>query len=98
MPHPELVKEYDGLTSGNDEVVQIVDDGANINTQGVLYGNLLQAAASGGSAKVVRMLLNDGADVDTQGGKYGSALQAAASSGRAEVVQILLDADANVNT
>lgn len=43
--------------NGHDEVVQIlVERGADINAQGGLYGNALQAAYSGGHAKIVQIL------------------------------------------
>jgi len=51
----------------------LLDKGADVNTQGGLYGSALQAASSGGHKGVVQMLLAKGADVNAQGGEYGSA-------------------------
>ncbi|RJE17605.1 Ankyrin repeat protein [Aspergillus sclerotialis] len=68
-----------------------------VNAQGGHYGNALQAASSGGHAKLVQILLDRGADVNAQGGHYGNALQAASSGGHANLVQILLDRGADVN-
>jgi hypothetical protein len=71
--------------------------GADINAQGGLYGNALQAASYGGDEKVVQMLLDAGGEVNTQGGRFGNALQAASVGGDEKEVQLLLDTWAEVN-
>ncbi|CUS06942.1 unnamed protein product, partial [Tuber aestivum] len=40
----------------------------NVNAEGGVYGNALQAAAAKGDESVVRILLERGADVNAQGG------------------------------
>lgn len=40
-----------------------MDQGANANAQGGIYGNALQAASYQGHEKVVQQLLEKGADV-----------------------------------
>jgi ankyrin repeat protein len=78
-------------------VQMLLDEGAEVNAQGGHYGNVLQAASSGGHEKVVQMLLNKGAEVNAQGGHYGNILQAASSGGQEKMVQMLLDEGAEVN-
>jgi ankyrin repeat protein len=74
-----------------------LDKNADVNAQGGLYGNALQAASYGGHEKVVQLLLDKNADVNAQGGEYGNALQAASYEGHEKVVQLLLDKNADVN-
>src|ERR1700722_13688907 len=69
----------------------------DINAQGGLYGNALQAASCGGHEAVIQLLLENGADVNAQGGRYGNALQAASYRGHAAVIQLLLENGADVN-
>jgi ankyrin repeat protein len=59
----------------------LLDKGADVNTLGGDYSNVLRAASYRGHEKVVEMLLAKGADVNAQGGKYGNALQAASEGG-----------------
>jgi ankyrin repeat protein len=75
----------------------LLDKGADVNAQGGLYGNALQAASSRGHETVVRLLLDKGADVNVQGGHFGNALQAASERGHEAVVRLLLDKGADVN-
>jgi hypothetical protein len=76
----------------------LLDKGAEVNAQGGVYGNALQAASYRGHEQVVKILLNKGAEVNAQqGGDYGSALQAASWGGYEQVVKILLDKGAEVN-
>ena len=83
---------------GKDQVVRmLLDKGADVNAQGGLYGNALQAASYGGYDRVVQILLDKGADVNAQGGEYGNALYTASRGGHDQVVQILLDKGADIN-
>jgi ankyrin repeat protein len=75
----------------------LLNSGADINSQGGMYGNALQAALHNGHNAVVQQLLDSGANVNAQGGRYGNALQAASHSGHDAVVQQLLDSGADVN-
>ncbi|CAA9959481.1 Arp Ankyrin repeat protein [Pyrenophora teres f. maculata] len=75
----------------------LLDKGADVNVQGGLYGNALQAASLQGHEQVVKMLLDKGADVNAQGGHYSNALQAASARGHEQVVKTLLDKGADVN-
>jgi ankyrin repeat protein len=78
-------------------VKNIMDGGADVNTEGGEYGNALQAAALGGNEAVIRLLVANGANVNAQGGRYGSALQAAASSGNEAAVRLLVNSGTDVN-
>ncbi|KAI1274719.1 ankyrin repeat-containing domain protein [Xylaria sp. FL0933] len=57
----------------------LLEKGANINAQGGVYGNALQAACYHGGYEVVELLIRNGADINVQGGVYGNALQAAST-------------------
>ncbi len=70
---------------------------ADINAQGGIYGNALQAASHKGHKEVVRLLIHEGAHVNAQGGEYGNALQAASSNGHEEIVKLLVHEGADVN-
>ncbi|KAJ5970692.1 uncharacterized protein N7479_000610 [Penicillium vulpinum] len=70
---------------------------ADINAQGGVCGNALQAASSGGHEMIVQILLSRGADVNAQGGYFGNALEAASYGGHEKIVQTLLDHGADVN-
>ena len=78
-------------------IEDIIPQTIDVNAQGGVYGNALQAASKGGYQKVVQKLLDAGANVNAEGGVYGNALQAASKGGYQKVAQKLLDAGANVN-
>ncbi|KAK0790679.1 hypothetical protein LTR59_009173 [Friedmanniomyces endolithicus] len=88
-----------GGCRGAKKVVQLLlQQGVDVNAQGGVYGNALQAACCDSSqSEVVQLLLNSGADVNAQGGRYGNALQAACcDSSQSEVVQLLLNSGADL--
>ncbi|KAG7287647.1 hypothetical protein NEMBOFW57_007160 [Staphylotrichum longicolle] len=70
----------------------LAEAGADVDGQGGLYGNALQAASVEGHSKIVQQLLEHGADVNAQGGLFGNALYAAAVSCRR--AWLAVDADA----
>lgn len=83
---------------GHTQVVQtLLDEGANVSTQGFKHGNALQAALAGGHEQVVQMLLDNGADANAKGGQFGHLLQTASLDGYEQGVQMLLAKGANVN-
>ncbi|EUC31762.1 hypothetical protein COCCADRAFT_38175 [Bipolaris zeicola 26-R-13] len=88
---------YAGLLGLKRVVKLLLNAGADVNAQGGLYGNALQAASVKGHEQIVKILLNAGADVNAQGGLYGNALQAASVEGHEQIVKILLNAGADVN-
>jgi hypothetical protein len=55
----------------------LLEKKADVNTQGGLFGNALQAALYKGALEIVGMLLEKGADINAQAGADGNALQAA---------------------
>ncbi|KAI3572137.1 hypothetical protein IWW34DRAFT_824444 [Fusarium oxysporum f. sp. albedinis] len=75
----------------------LISEGADVNAEGGVYGNALQAASSTGNLEIVQLLLDEGADVNAQGGEYGNPLQATSLNGKLEVVQLLLDKGADVD-
>ena len=84
---------------GHHKLVKVVllKKGADVNAQGGLFSNALQAASVQGHKEIVAMLLEKGADVNAQGGFFGNALQAASNEGHKEIVAMLLEKGANVN-
>ncbi|KAL6171520.1 hypothetical protein ACJQWK_02534 [Exserohilum turcicum] len=83
---------------GHQRMVELLlDKGTDINIQGGIYGNALQAASARGHETLVKLLLDKGADVNAQGGEYDNALQAASAAGHQSIVQLLLDNGADVN-
>lgn len=70
---------------------------AEINAQGGLYGNALQAASLRGHDKIVQLLQEKGAEINAQGGRFGNALQAASLRGHEKIVQLLLEQGAEIN-
>jgi ankyrin repeat protein len=75
----------------------LLEDGANVNTQGGQYGNPLQAASFHGHEAAAQLFIEIGADVNAQGGQYGNALQAASVSENEAVVRLLIENGADVN-
>lgn len=85
---------FDGLVAPARE---LIGKGVDVNAQGGLYGNALQAASYKGYQEIVKLLLGTGADINAQGGENGSALQAASHKGYQEIVKLLLGKGADVN-
>ena len=87
---------YCGLPNS---AVSLIKGGADVNTQGGLHGNALQAAAVSEHAAVsaVKQLLEAGADVNARGGCWSTALLAAVAVGNILIVKLLLEAGADVN-
>lgn len=75
----------------------LIANGADANTQGSGFGNLLQAASWKGDADLVSSLLSAGAEVNALSGHYGNALQAAAWNGHEHVAKLLLSKGADIN-
>ena len=80
----------------------LLEQGADLNTNGGCDGSALQAAVCAADEEVVR-LLEKGADVNAAGGFYGCALQAAiatplmSSSVRTSITELLLENGADIN-
>ncbi|KAH1564254.1 hypothetical protein KXX17_003875 [Aspergillus fumigatus] len=85
---------FDGLVAPARE---LIGKGVDVNAQGGLYGNALQAASYKGYQEIVKLLLGTGADINAQGGENGSALQAASHKGYQEIVKLLFGKGADVN-
>ena len=92
------VSLYQAADWGDIETVKaLLDAKVDVNAEGGLLGNALQAGSFGGRKEVVQLLLEKGAYVNAQGGEYGNALQAASAAGREAVVRLLLEEGADVN-
>ncbi|KAF4954352.1 hypothetical protein FSARC_12149 [Fusarium sarcochroum] len=73
---------------------------ADVNAQGGMYGNALQAASALGHEHIVKLLLQKGANINAiaaEVGPYRTALQAASAEGHETIVDLLLREGANVN-
>jgi serine/threonine-protein phosphatase 6 regulatory ankyrin repeat subunit B len=78
----------------------VLDNRYDVNSIAGKYGTALQAAAYGGEAGVVELLLKDyTADIDKAGGKYFTAIQAAVNAAwrRSSVVRLLLEYRPNLD-
>ncbi|KDN72344.1 hypothetical protein CSUB01_00027 [Colletotrichum sublineola] len=87
---------------GHDDVVKLLlDNGADPNKKGGIYGNTryrnaLQAASYEGHVTIVNLLLEKGADVNTLGGWYGTALSAASKQGHIDICKLLVAKGADI--
>jgi len=77
----------------------LLENGADVNWQGGMYGNALQAATANYRLEMVKMLLQYGADANAQGGHYGNSMTAAARhyTHFQEMTELLLDHKADIN-
>lgn len=71
----------------------LLEHGAEVNTQGVLLGNALQAASDDGHEKVVRILLDSRVDPNSKDNHGRTALLWAAANGYIAVVKLLVQRD-----
>ena len=73
--------------------------GANINIQGGEYGGVIQAAAIGGHAEMLELLLSPEwrGNVNAVGGEFGTPLAAAVAFGHFEAARVLLEAGTTVD-
>lgn len=74
----------------SETVEQLLDLGANIDTEGGWYGTALRAASLNGHESVVKILLKKGADPKLHGGSPGSALGAAIFFDRTSIFDLIL--------
>ncbi|KAF5353832.1 hypothetical protein D9758_010612 [Tetrapyrgos nigripes] len=89
---------HDAAQIGYFHIVKVlVENGADVNAEGGLYGFALQAAARWGHLDIVKYLVEKGADVNAKGGHFGFALQAAAFRGHLDIVKYLVEKGADVN-
>ena len=81
---------YYSSLAGMEEVLDcLLRKGENVNAEGGLHGNSLQAASYEGHETIVKLLLENGAEVNAKGGEYGDALQAASYVGNEAIVNTL---------
>ncbi|KAH0537579.1 hypothetical protein FGG08_005645 [Glutinoglossum americanum] len=78
-------------------VMLLLEKGVDVNADGGLYGNALQAASRHGHDAVARILLENGADANGEGGYLGSALQAASRHRHEATARLLIENGADVN-
>jgi ankyrin repeat protein len=77
----------------------LIENGADVNMQGGLWGSPLQAASSMDHENTVQLLLDHGADVNIQGGRlHRSPFDAAIKYGREHTFLRLVDHGADIRT
>lgn len=81
-----------------DLVMELLERGADPNSENINGGTPLMFAAMSGSIPVVRALLDHGADVSATGSNGWDALMVASAKGHGDAVQMLLDHGADVNS
>jgi hypothetical protein len=92
---PELLR---AVWLGNaDEVKDLLDAGANVNSKDENGDTALIVASRDGYTEIVEMLLKAEANVDIKNNKGNTALMQAAGWNQPRVVEILLKAGANVD-
>lgn len=83
---------------GDVELVRaMLDDGADVNLGGRIFGTPLQASVAGGHRDTVAVLLDCGADIKALGGINSGALHIAVRGDDQSLIQLLLDRGAPVN-
>ncbi|KAH0171297.1 hypothetical protein KCU67_g2249, partial [Aureobasidium melanogenum] len=105
--HPDAKDEhgrtalYHAAMEGHVEVIaMLLQNKANVNTQGGPLDNALRAAAHSGHLKIVRILLDHKAVIDlpdAKDAKSFTAIRSAIVKGRRDVVRLLLERGAKLN-
>eukprot|EP00731_Ephydatia_muelleri_P020604 Em0013g331a len=91
-------KLRDAAGVGNvEEIVRLLDLGADIDASDGDGGTALMMASVAGHMECVQVLLDKGADVNMQDMWGGTALMMASQAVHMECVQVLLDKGADVN-
>ncbi|CAG8126167.1 unnamed protein product [Penicillium salamii] len=75
----------------------LLNQGADVNAPGGVYGNALAAAASRGKLDIINLLLDRGADANAPGGDFKTPLQYAVLGGKLDAIRLLLDRGADAN-
>ena len=75
----------------------LLEQGADINAIGGMFGTALSNAVRKGELGVVSLLLERGADANVVGSIYVTALGCAIVEGTVESVSLLLDRGADIN-
>ncbi|KAI9726230.1 MAG: hypothetical protein M1834_009085 [Cirrosporium novae-zelandiae] len=88
---------YASATNLQGIVQRLINNGADVNRPGGLYGTPLQTAVHVKNETIIQLLLDNGADINAPNTLFGTALQAAAYTQNKAIVQLLLDNGADVN-
>lgn len=90
VSEPELHKAaFDGLEQ---QVLDMLDQGYDINSQGLRWGSALGAAVMGNRVNLVARLIQRGADLSSPCGDYESVVQAATNSSNKHIDRMLNEA------
>ena len=96
--HTNLPLYYASLLGLSVVVGKLIRAGVDVNGQGGIHDNALQAAIDRGHVATAKLLVEAGADVNAQDELYGhTPLHFAARSGHNATVELLIEAGADVN-
>ncbi|KAF7512718.1 hypothetical protein GJ744_000285 [Endocarpon pusillum] len=84
------------LQGNNDKILELLDDGYDVNAPCTTYGCALQAAAFKGDEEVVHLLLKRDANVNARGGRFHRPLIAATVQGHENIARTLFKNKADV--
>ncbi|KAH6648204.1 ankyrin repeat-containing domain protein [Truncatella angustata] len=95
-PQVELVLAAE---NGHDDVVQLLDNGAQVNDAGANRSTSLNlaTAAACGAIDVLQMLLNEGVEIDVENDDGRTPLFVAVETGNEATVDFSLERGANTN-
>jgi hypothetical protein len=77
-------------TGRTDIVRRFIEEGANVHVK-TLGGTPIQAAASGGHAEIIRVLVDHGADIDAAASIFGTPLQRAVERNHTDAALALIE-------
>jgi hypothetical protein len=84
------------LQKDKDQLLELLDNGHDVNAPCTYHGSALAAAACTGREDLVELLIRQGADANATGGEYHTPLIAATTQGHDECVRALIKAGADV--
>jgi hypothetical protein len=84
------------LQKDKDTLLEILENGYDVNAPCTYHGSALAAAAYTGQEDLVELLIRQGANVNATGGEYYTPLIAATTQGHDECVRALIKAGADV--
>jgi ankyrin repeat protein len=104
--YPDLDRELDDMAtplysaarSGLCKITELLlDQGADVNAQGGMFGDALAAAVYSRHTAVAKLLIDAGANINSTHESWGTPLYQAAQDGDEATVKLLIDAGADVN-
>ena len=89
---------FQAAETGNlERIKELLENGADVNRQGILGDTPLHGAAMNGHADAIRMLIGSGTAIDLPNIAGMTALHCAAMNGRTGAIRMLIELGAHVN-